>query len=298
MEALSAHLGCNIYVMREDLTGFGLGGNKVRKLDFLLGDARQKDTKAVISKKASSFTRNAAVGCKKFDMEAHFVIDGCEEKHNPHSKRFFELHDAHLYYAPAGTDMDNVYTEILAKLQQRVEGKVYEMHPGGSDHIGALGYLRVFQLIAEFTEKTGIHFDFTVHPAGSTGTQVGLIMGQIIANYAVKHIGMSVSQPEPVQVKRVADLCFPTATMLEFDFKEHEDKILIDGSFIGPGYPIPSEESKAAVRLFAQLEGLLLDEIYGGKAAAGLIQYAKTKQFGAGNVLFIHTGGNGGLYYD
>jgi 1-aminocyclopropane-1-carboxylate deaminase/D-cysteine desulfhydrase-like pyridoxal-dependent ACC family enzyme len=172
---------------------------------------------------------------------------------------------------------------------------VYELHPGGSDSIGALGYFAAFQEIRDYSQRTGVHFSDIVLSVGSTGTQVGLILGQWKSGYKTRIIGISASQSADKQSSRVYELASSTARKLGIEVDQ--SMILIDDKFIGQGYAIPSEKGKTAVKIFASMEGLLLDQVYTGKAAAALLCYARKKIFNGYNVLFVHTGGNSGLYY-
>jgi D-cysteine desulfhydrase family pyridoxal phosphate-dependent enzyme len=297
LSRISKYLGYNIYIMRDDLTGFGLGGNKTRKLDYIIGDAIAKKADILISKKASSFTRNAAVAGKIFGFEVHIVIPGIEKEHNQASRDFFKQFGANLHYTEDKNEenFEKKYLEIVQSLKKSKKN-IYELHPGGSDSIGALGYLNAFQEINEYSEKNNIHFDSTIHATGSTGTQAGLILGQCISKYNTNNIGIAVSQKAEVQKKRIFNLTNETAKMLKVHFDE--SLIKVDDRFIGPGYAIPSEEGNNAVKIFSQMEGVMLDYVYTAKAAAGLIFYAKNNLFNKNdNILFIHTGGNSGFYY-
>ena len=173
---------------------------------------------------------------------------------------------------------------------------MYELHPGGSDSIGALGYINAFDEIVHYSQCSGVHFNTVVHSTDSTATQAGLVLGQCISAYDTSVIGMAASQKTELQVERVRELASSTARMLDIQYDE--TKVVVDDRFIGPGYAIPSEAGNDAARLFAGLEGILLDDVYTAKAAAGLIDYAANGKFTAkDNTLFIHTGGNTGLYY-
>ncbi len=292
MRRLSARLGHQIFILREDLTGFGLGGNKVRKLDYLAGDAVARGAGALVTSGASAFSRNAAAAGRVCGLEVHVVIAGSPATHNPASAALFQQLDCTLHYVDA---LEGA-TELVCD-QLRAAGKVvYPLHPGGSDEIGALGYVDVFGHIVQFSENSGIHFDKIIAPTGSTGTHVGLLLGQLISGYDTRLIGVAVSQRAEVQRERIRALAAPTAKMLGVDLDE--SKIIVDDRFLGPGYPHPSEAGDAAARTFAHTEGLLLDRVYTGKAAAGLLHHATNGELDAGDrVLFIHTGGNAGLYY-
>jgi 1-aminocyclopropane-1-carboxylate deaminase/D-cysteine desulfhydrase-like pyridoxal-dependent ACC family enzyme len=297
LSRLSSHVGRNIYIMRDDLTGFAIGGNKVRKLDYLIGDAMARGADTLITTSSSSFSRNMAAAGKVFGFEVHVILVGDESEQNSASQALFEQFETVLYYVPnTGQEaLTTEYDRIIGKLKK--QGKVvYEMHPGGSDSIGTLGYINAFDQILQYSHSSGIHFDNIIHSTGSAATQAGLLLGQCISEYDSTIIGMAASQKAGVQFERVRKLALSTAHMLEIQFDE--SRIVVEDGFIGPGYAIQSEEGRKAAKLFAVMEGVLLDDVYTAKAAAGLIHYAMNEKFGEDeNVLFVHTGGNSGLFY-
>jgi L-cysteate sulfo-lyase len=283
--------------MREDLTGFAIGGNKNRKLDYLIGDAMDKKANTLITQKASSFSRNAAAAGKVFGFEVHVLLVDGESKQNSASQALFKQFETILHYVPE-TDEEALtaeYNRVVNEL--KTQGKtVYELHPGGSDSIGALGYVNAFSEIVQYSQNSSVHFNRIIHSTGSTATQVGLLLGQCISEYDTTIIGMAASQRNDVQCERIRELALLTSQMLGIQFDE--SKIVVDDRFIGPGYAIPSKDGKKAAKMFAVMEGVLLDDVYTGKAAAGLVHYAMNNMFRKDdNVLFIHTGGNAGLFY-
>jgi 1-aminocyclopropane-1-carboxylate deaminase/D-cysteine desulfhydrase-like pyridoxal-dependent ACC family enzyme len=283
--------------MREDLTGFAIGGNKNRKLDYLIGDAVRKNADALITTKASSFSRNAAAAGKVFGFEVHVLLPGDQSEQNTHSQALFHQFEAILHYVSTNSleAITTEYDKIIGDLRN-CDKVVYELHPGGSDEIGSLGYINAFDQIVQYSKNSGIHFNKIVHSTGSTATQVGLLLGQCISEYDTTIIGMAASQKAEIQIGRIRRLALATAQMLEITFDD--SRIVVDDKFIGPGYAMRSEEGENATSMFALLEGVLLDSVYTGKAAAGLIHYAMNKMFSQNeNVLFIHTGGNSGLFY-
>ena len=292
---LTSELGHDIYVLREDLTGFGLCGNKTRKLDFLLGDALARKATTVVTMKATSFSRNAAAGAAACGLKFHVILPGTESDQNPLSQSLFAKWGAKINYQPIDKSaLENRMESVVASLKKNGED-VYVLHPGGSDEIGALGYVSVIDEIRDYTERTGIHFSHIVHSTSSAGTQAGLVVGQCIANYETQVIGVSASRPAPEQFTLVHELAQSTAHLLGKQMDP--SKIIVDDGFVGPGYACASIEGKAASQSFARLEGILLDPVYTGKAAAALLDYSENKRFGGGPILFIHTGGNAGLYY-
>jgi len=294
---ISSQLGREVYILREDLTGFGIGGNKVRKLDYLVADALSLGADTLVTCAASSFSRNAAAAAVARGLELHVLILGEPEDHNPLSRALFEQCAATLHYIPKTSDdaLPQAESRLLSEL--RDAGRVvYAMPPGGSTEIGTLGYIRVFEQIARQSASTGIQFDRVILPTGSAGTQAGLVIGQCVSGYPTCVIGMAVSQAGEVQHRRVLELAESTSGMLGVDFDP--STVHIDDRFLGDGYAMPSEGGREAVKRFARFEGVLLDQDYVGKAAAGLIQTATSGEIGEHeSTLLIHTGGSSGLYY-
>lgn len=292
---LSSRLGHDIYVLRDDLTGFGLGGNKTRKVDYLFGDALAKKATTVATMKATSFSRNAAAAASACGLDLHVVLPGTESEQNPLSQALFMQWGARLHYEPEGANALANYLEHVVE-SLKTQGKVvYVMHPGGSNSIGALSYVSAFHEILDFSHRSGIHFSHIIHSTSSAGTQAGLAVGQCISRYVTEIIGISASLKASAQSERVRELAWSTAKMIGTSIDL--TKIIVDDSFVGPGYALASKEGKNAVKLFARLEGILLDPVYTGKAAAALLDYSENGRFKNGNVLFIHTGGNAGVYY-
>ncbi len=297
LHRISKRLGCNIYIMREDLTGFCIGGNKIRKLDYLIGDAIGKGADTLITTAASSFSRNAAAAGKIFGFEVHVVLTGNKSEQNSASQALFQQFDSVLHYVEQTDEhsLKKEYGRIVSELSNQGK-KIYHLHPGGSDAIGSLGYINAFNQIVQYSQDKGTHFNKIIHSSGSTATQVGLLLGQSISEYDVTIIGIAASQKSKIQTQRVYKLAQSTSQMLGIQFDK--SKIVVDDNFMGSGYAIPSKEAELAVKMFASTEGVLLDDIYSGKAAAGLIHYAENGMFNEGdNILFIHTGGNSGLFY-
>ena len=292
---LSAHLGQDIYILREDLTGFGLGGNKTRKVDYLFGDALMHKATTVATMKATSFSRNAAAAAAACGLDLHVVLPGRESDQNPLSQALFMQWGAKLHYEPAGENaLADGLKQVVASLKAQGQD-VYVMHPGGSNAIGALSYVSVFHEILDFSDRSGLHFPHIIHSTSSSGTQAGLVVGQGASRYETQIIGISAPLTTSAQTERVRELACLTAEMIGTSIDP--TKIMVDDSFVGPGYAQVSQEGEDATRLFARLEGILLDPVYTGKAAAALLEYSSSGRFEAGKVLFIHTGGNAGLYY-
>jgi 1-aminocyclopropane-1-carboxylate deaminase/D-cysteine desulfhydrase-like pyridoxal-dependent ACC family enzyme len=292
---LSSMLGLEVHVLRDDLTGFGIGGNKTRKADFLFGDATAREATALVTIKATSFSRNAAAAAAACGLKFHVVLPGAESDQNPLSQELFDKWGARVHYEVAGeTVLAQRLEAVVAFLREQGEN-VYVLHPGGSDSIGALSYVSVVGEICGFSDRTGIRFTHLLHSSSSAGTQAGLVVGQCIAGLETKVIGISASRTASDQSYLVRELADSTARLLGTSVQS--ERIIVDDRFVGPGYAKASDEGHAAARIFAEQEGILLDPVYTGKAAAALLQYARNGMFGDGPVLFLHTGGNAGLYY-
>jgi len=297
MNRVSAHLGPGhrAWVMRDDLSGFGLGGNKVRKLEYILGHALAKKVNALVTVGANSFSRNAAVASKFLGLDMHVLMGGKEADHNPLSRDFFAIMGATVHYV----DPEKLPAEQRELVQALSSGGqiVQELHRGGSDTLGTLGYIEAFAEIIERMAREGVVFDQVFHASGSAATQAGLVLGQAISGCTdMRIIGIAASMPGEVQTKRVADLARATADMLGIDFDPA--RVIVDDRYLGEGYPIPSAASRSAVEFFARAEGILFDPIYVGKAAAALLGYARDGELGdKAKVLLLHTGGNAGVYY-
>ena len=287
---ISTLLHTNVYVKRDDLTGLGLGGNKVRKLEYLLADAKQQGAETVFTTGGaqSNHAMLTAAASGKLGMKAILIlkqrgVTDCVgnlllEKLMGTEVRFMDTDD----YADIYNEMDRIGQE---------SGRAYYKIPcGGSNALGSLGYVGCAQEIRE----QGIHFDHLVCAEGSGGTMAGLALGAKLFLPGTKVHGMMVDRDAfdvitPALMKEAADLLDADLDIGEEDFQLRD--------LCGPGYAIPSEEGNAAVRLMAEKEGLFLDPVYTGKAFAGLIQMAREGAFlETDNVLFLHSGGAGGLF--
>ena len=287
---ISALLGAEIYVKRDDLTGLGLGGNKTRKLEFLLADARDKGAEVVFTTGGaqSNHAMLTAAAAGKLGMKAVLIlkkrgVTACLgnqllERLMGTEVRFMDTDD----YAEIYAEMDRLGAEL---------GRPYYKIPcGGSNALGALGYVDCAREIA----GQGMHFDHIVCAEGSGGTMAGLALGAKLFLPGTRVHGMMVdSDPfdeiTPALMRKAAELLGAEIEITQDDFH------LLD--MCGPGYAIPSREGNAAVALLAEREGIFLDPVYTGKAFAGLILMAKEGAFRPEDrVLFLHSGGAGGLF--
>jgi len=294
LDCLSDEYGVNVYCKRDDLTGFGFGGNKTRKLDFLLAEARDIgcNTLIAIGANQSNFCRMAAAYGVAGGMDVHLVLGGKEPDNPTGNLRLDHLLGVTCHHVDS-SDW-NRWAEEAEKLETQLTSqsqKVYRMPVGGSTPRGALGYVDAFAEILADQSRLGVEFDAIMHASSSAGTQAGLVVGRAIADWRGSVIGISVANQKAELEKDVLNLA--QATAAEMDTHVDPASIIVDDSYVGEGYAMRTPGCEEAVALFARRLGIFLDYVYTGKAAAGLIDTLRKGRFEKNaNVLFIHTGGN------
>jgi D-cysteine desulfhydrase family pyridoxal phosphate-dependent enzyme len=290
LDNISAMLGTNVYVKRDDLTGIGLGGNKVRKLEYLLAEARQQGAKVVFTTGGaqSNHAMLTAAAAAKLGMRTILIL----KKRGVTACVGNQLLERLMGTEVIFMDTDD-YGDIYAEMDRVGAGlglPYYKIPCGGSNALGTLGYVDCAREIA----GQGGSFDHIVCAEGSGGTMAGLALGAKLFLPGTRVHGMMVdTDPFDATTPR---LMREAAALLQADVEiGPKDFDLRD--MCGPGYAVASEAGNAAVSLMAQKEGLFLDPVYTGKAFAGLVEMAGESAFrDADNVLFVHTGGAGGLF--
>jgi D-cysteine desulfhydrase len=304
MSRLSAAVGGpTLYIKRDDLLGLAAGGNKTRKLEFLVADALDKgaDTLVTCGAVQSNHCRLTLAAAVKEGLKCFLVL----EERVPGSYRD-DASGNNLLYRLLGVDGVKVVAggsdmtkemELLADELRGKGGKPYVIPGGGSNPIGATGYVACAQEIVAQSFELGIRIDRIVVASGSSGTHAGLVTGLFGTNSAIPVVGINVSRPKEPQEELVYGLVERTAAHL--GVREHvpRDRVLCFGDYVGPGYSRPTPEMGEAVRTLARTEGILLDPVYTGKAMAGLLDLLRKGFFRTEeNVLFVHTGGSPALY--
>jgi len=293
LDNISSKLSLNIYCKRDDLTGFGFGGNKTRKLDFLIADALSKQTNTIIAVGSgqSNFCRMAAAAGKVYNLNVHLVLGGKEQEKPTGNLLLDYLFGPEIHFIES--DDWNILNEYAISLEKDLiaTGKnVYRMPVGGSTTIGALGYVDAFYEILDDCKAQNISIDTIIHASSSGGTQAGLIVGKVLSGWQGRIIGMGVAKTTTQLTDEIYNLA--TATGKLFDVSIERQDVIIDNQFMGSAYAARTEACTTACRMFAQMEGIILDNVYTGKAAAGLLEYARRGLFSQQeNVAFIHTGG-------
>ena len=290
-----SHLSdCRVFVKRDDLTAFGFGGNKTRKLDYLIPEAIKigADTLVTMGGNQSNFCRMVATYGSVHGMDVHLILGGNKPNHPTGNLKLNQILDAECHHV-GSSDWDE--WEIRAKEVEeelRLKGrKVYRMPVGGSTPTGALGYVAAMSEIIDDEKRLGVNFDSIVFASGSAGTQAGLVVGKSIAGWPGQILGFSVAKPGDKLKEAVFSLASKTAELLGSSINSTD--VCVDDSYFGKGYAQNTKECEMAVQFFARQCGIFLDHVYTGKAAAGLLDYLQNGRFKAGsNILFIHTGGN------
>ncbi len=302
---LSRELGIDLWIKRDDCTGLSTGGNKTRKLEFLMAEAREQGADMVMTQGAtqSNHARQTAAAAARLGMACHILLEDRTGYNNANYNNngnvlLDHLHGATTQKFPGGHDM--VAEMEKAAERKRAEGhKVYVIPGGGSNPTGALGYVNAaLELVAQANERALV-IDRVVHATGSSGTQAGLVTGLRAMNAGIPVLGIGTRAPREKQEQMVYDLACRTAEKLGCPGVVSRDDVVANSDYVGEGYGLPTEAGIEAIRMFSELEGILLDPVYSGKGAAGLIDLARKGRFEGERVVFLHTGGSAGLFgYD
>jgi len=304
MDNLSRLLGGpRLWIKRDDCTGLSSGGNKTRKLEFLMADAQTREADVVITQGAtqSNHARQTAAAAVKLGMRCHILL---EDRTGNKDFNYTEngnvlldrLHGATVERRPGGSDMQAEMETVAARLTQ--EGRrPYVIPGGGSNPVGALGYVNAALELINQSAEMGLRIDHLVHATGSAGTQAGLVVGLQAINSAVHLLGIGVRAPREKQESMVYDLACRTWDYMALRGEVQRGAVLANCDYVGGGYGVPTPGMVEAVTLLAQTEGLLLDPVYSGKGMAGLIDLVRKGHFEKDqNIVFLHTGGSAGLF--
>ncbi|MCS6744332.1 D-cysteine desulfhydrase [Klebsiella quasipneumoniae] len=296
---LSDHLGREIFIKRDDTTPLAMGGNKLRKLEFLAADALREGADTLITAGAiqSNHVRQTAAVAAKLGLHCVALLENpigtrAENYLSNGNRLLLDLFNTQVEMCDALTDPAVQLDELATRIEAQGY-RPYVIPVGGSNALGALGYVESALEIAQQCEGA-VEISSVVVASGSAGTHAGLAVGLEQLMPQAELIGVTVSRAVADQLPKVVALQQAVANSLELQAKA--DIILWDDYF-APGYGTPNEEGMAAVKLLAQLEGILLDPVYTGKAMAGLIDGITQKRFkDEGPILFVHTGGAPALF--
>ena len=296
LKNMSKYLGGpNIFIKRDDCTGLATGGNKTRKLEFLMPDAIKNKAELVVTIGAvqSNHARQTAAACTLMGLKCLIILeqrlkDPPEAYMSSGNVFLNKLFGADIKVCPRNDNplefAQNLIKEIKAK-----GTNVYFIPGGGSNPIGALGYVECLNEIIKDNKK--YNFSQILHATGSSGTQAGLLAGKKYFNCTIPITGICVRHKKDKQVDKVYEEAKKTCEKLKCNTLDKSDVIVYD-EYIGSGYGEPTKGMIEATKLLAKKEAILLDPVYSGKAFAGLIDLIRNKKFDKNdNVLFIHTGG-------
>ena len=295
--------GPQLYVKRDDCTGLATGGNKTRKLEFLIGDALERGADTVITHGAvqSNHVRQTAAAACKYGLRCVALLERRVPGHGPEYETtgnvlFDHLFRTELRFVAADTDMDGACAALAEEITGK-GGRPYYIPGGGSNAVGALGYVNAGLELLQQANDQGLRIDCVITGTGSTGTQAGLVCGLEGANSGIDLLGICVRRPAAPQIDAVHKTASATAERVGLKAGIDKARIMANGDYVGAGYGIPTEGTLEAIRLAAETEGLLLDPVYSGKAMAGLIDLCRQGFFTSEqNVVFLHTGGAAALF--
>lgn len=304
LDRLSEELrGPRIWVKRDDCTGLASGGNKTRKLEFLMADALKLGADTVITQGAiqSNHARQTAAAAARLGLECHILL---EDRTGSNDEAYIfngnvlldQLHGATISKRAGGADM-NAEMETLAKALKEQGRRTYIIPGGGSNRVGALGYVNCAAELAEQAGVMGLTIDALVHATGSSGTQAGLLAGLAGLASDIHLLGIGVRAPQEKQESMVHDLACKTMDYLGMGVDVDRASVRANCDYVGPGYGLPTKGMREALLKLARLEGLLFDPVYSGKGLDGLIDQVRKGYFdGMQNIVFLHTGGSAALF--
>ena len=304
MSRLSTESGnCHLWIKRDDCTGLAGGGNKTRKLEFLMADAKEQGADTIITPGAtqSNHCRQTAAIAAKLGYDCHLIMEdrtGSEDLEYNYNGNILldQLLGAKLSTVPGGTDMKAASESLADEL--RSQGKrPYIIPGGGSNAIGALGYVNCALEILHQANTTGLKIDYVVHATGSAGTQAGLVAGFCGSGSRIPVLGIGTKAQKEKQEEKVFALAKETAELCGLPDSVKRSDVMANSDYVGEGYGIPTQGTLNAMETLARTEGILLDPVYSAKGMDGMLDLVKKGYFGENkNIVFIHTGGEQGIY--
>ena len=299
---LSEELGLDLWIKRDDCTGLAGGGNKTRKLEFLLGAAFEQDADTLVTQGAvqSNHVRQTAAAAAAHGLACEIIL---EERTGSKATDYVgngnvlldRLFGAKLRTVPGGTDMVAELEKTAAEVRAR-GGKPYVIPGGGSNPTGALGYVDCAREIVVQADEMDLEVHRIVTATGSAGTHAGLVAGLAVMGADIPVLGIGVRAPRDRQEANVFKLAEETAALLGQPGRVTREQVVADCDYVGEGYGLIDQGVIDALTLAARLDGIVLDPVYSGKAMKGLIALARAGQFKGETVVLLHTGGAQGLF--
>ena len=295
--------GPEIWIKRDDCTGMSTGGNKTRKLEFLMAEARDQGADIVLTQGAtqSNHARQTAAFAARMGMGCHILLEDrtakTDREYTKNGNVLLDyLHGASVEYRPVHPDMNGEMEKVAAKF--RGEGRrPYTIPGGGSNPTGALGYVNCAMELIVQANDIGLKIDHIIHATGSAGTQAGLVAGLSGMRSGVPLLGIGVRAPREKQEENVFKLASVTCDKIGIAGAVRREDVVANCNYVGKGYGFPGLDTIDAIRLLARTEAILLDPVYTGKGMAGLIDLINRGHFKKGQaIVFLHTGGSVGLF--
>lgn len=312
LDRLSEELGVELYIKRDDFTGMSLfGGNKIRKLQYLLGDAVAQGCEYVFTFGAtqSNHAMQTAAACRRCglkpvlylvaivnpdekDLRANLLLDRILDA---------EVHIVKIMDGESESEAEERALILAREHMARLEAgghRCYEVPMGGASPVGSVGFIEGYTELEEQLSEAGIHADYVFHGTGTGGTMAGLAAGRNLVGSDTEIISINVSEKDDGYPARTAELANESLKLIGAKVRvEAERDIHTDLSYYLPGYEIPNEAAAKAIKLLAVKEGLFIDPVYTGKAFAGMLDYIRSGKVPAGScVVFWHTGGATALF--
>ncbi|WP_300474271.1 D-cysteine desulfhydrase family protein [uncultured Psychrobacter sp.] len=292
--------GPKIYMKRDDNTGLALGGNKTRKLEYIMGDALAKGADTVITAGAiqSNHCRQTAGAAASLGLECHLVLGG-EEPEQPQGNLLLDkVYGCHIHWAGENRKGEDI-PALVAQL--KAEGKKpYVIPYGGSNELGAVAFIEAYKELNAQREALKVDFSHIIFASSSGATHAGLILGNKILQTHSQIVGINIDKGEMDKVpfdEHIVSLANSTAQLIAADYQFTADDLILNSDYVGDGYGVIGELEKEAIALTAQNEGILLDPVYTGRAMGGLLDMIRTRQLKpTDSVLFWHTGGAPALF--
>lgn len=301
LDNLSAKLGGpQIFMKRDDNTGLGLGGNKTRKLEYIMGAALAQGADTIVTAGAaqSNHCRQTAAAAAQLGLECHLVLGGHAPDQAQGNLLLDKVFGCHIHWTGANRKGEDI-PDIVAMLKDAGK-KPYVAPYGGSNEHGAAGFVEAFGELEAQRQALDIAFTHIVFASSSGGTQAGLMLGKAIYNANCDIVGINIDKGETDKVpfdQYIVSLANSTATLLNTDHHFTHEDLILNADYVGEGYGVIGALENEAIALTARTEGILLDPVYTGRAMGGLIDMVRTGQFkSTDKVLFWHTGGAPALF--
>lgn len=291
--------GPSLWIKRDDLTGLAFGGNKVRKLEFFLAEALHEGADTLVTTGAlqSNHARQTAAAAAQFGLGCALLLMGQPPQDANGNLLLDQLLGAEIHWHGGPPSERDAALEALVD-QLRSQGRrPYLVPHGGSNRVGALGYILALRELLEQSRRVGLRLDALVVATSSGGTQTGLLLGSMLFGYQGRIVGISVGPAREIVLERLAHISQRANQRWELDLNLEPDRWEVHDDYIDGGYAVLSSREKEAIRLTAQHEGILLDPVYTGRAMAGLTDLIRRGEFARNqNVLLWHTGGTPALF--